>query len=255
MTPDGPLVFIHIPKTAGTSLRIAFASILGDEETLWVYPRASWATPAADVADLAPKRLSRARLVMGHFMFGLHHQLPPGSRYATVLRRPVDRVISAYFHNVRAIRRRTKDGRPMNAWQRAIAEDGIGLAGFARSEAGGRRVAPSQNQQVRMIAGRNHIGGDPEATELLDIALEHVERDFAAVGITDDAGGFAAALAAREGWGEGIELPTVNRNPGRPAEGEIDPAELAVVKEHNALDIALYDHIVGLIAKAGSPLV
>lgn len=143
----------------------------------------------------------------------------------------------------------------MNAWQQAIAEQGLGLAEFARSEAGGSKVAPSQNQQVRMIAGRNHVGAGAEDPALLEIALEHLDRDFTAVGITTESAEFAAALAEREGWGDGIAVPSLNRNRRRPASRDIDPEDLAAVAEHNALDISLYETVAARIEEVGVPLV
>src|SRR5262245_55386068 len=84
------LVFDHLPRTGGTSVRIALATALGDDGHV---PEDSW--PHHIAIKSAQKRL----LLAGHFWFFPGETLAPGWAYATLLRDPVDRVLSQYaFH-------------------------------------------------------------------------------------------------------------------------------------------------------------
>ena len=52
---------------------------------------------AAHLRELSQRRLQKTRMFKGHMVFGLHEVLPQPATYITVLRDPVDRVISAFY--------------------------------------------------------------------------------------------------------------------------------------------------------------
>lgn len=232
------VVFIHIPKTAGSSLRSAMTSVLTGNELLSVYPRAEWATPARAVPDLPSERREAARLVFGHFSHGLHRHFSQPTAYATVVRDPVERVLSAYFHEVRGIERRRVDGRPLTRWQQAIAEDEIDPVAYARGRPPGRRVAHTQNLQTRMIAGVMHVDGDPEHPDLLELALANLPS-FAVLGTTQRLGDVAVHLVDAIGVDADLDVPELNRNVGRPRAGDLERADIEEIRDHNRLDVEL----------------
>lgn len=83
------IVFLHLMKTAGTSMRERLEEIAG-KEPVWrvdVEGRPSHAKPA----DLA-----RYRVVMGHMTFTDTRQIPSPRRVFTVLREPRERVVSLF---------------------------------------------------------------------------------------------------------------------------------------------------------------
>ena len=90
------VIFLHLPKTAGTTLNRLIE---------WEYPLSEmysidpvlfrWS--AAHLRKLSPDRLKKTRMFKGHMLFGLHEALPQPATYITVLRDPVDRVLSAFY--------------------------------------------------------------------------------------------------------------------------------------------------------------
>ena len=92
--PAGPLLFMHIPKTAGTTLRAVVERQYRPTTLFSLYPghEAQLDALRVRVSDRPPAA------VMGHFRFGLHAAFPAGGRYVTFLRDPVDQVISHYNH-------------------------------------------------------------------------------------------------------------------------------------------------------------
>jgi len=113
--PARPIVFLHIPKTAGLSLRSVlervyagypyeFIGNLGDEHKEFA------ARPLAERARFA--------LISGHLPWGAQ-VLVPDSRAITFVRDPVERVISAYYFNKRA---------PNALHHRTINDKGLTLA-------------------------------------------------------------------------------------------------------------------------------
>ena len=93
------LVYIHIPKTAGTSLRKLISRR---------YPgRFAKAPNTFSHAEVAEERLRaqvandpRPLAIGGHIVFGLRDALPADARYLTVLRDPVERTLSHYGYLV-----------------------------------------------------------------------------------------------------------------------------------------------------------
>lgn len=93
-------VFIHIPRTAGTSIRIYAERVLGEAAILPVY--GDDITNAEAVIKSAP--LEKLQMVRGHMTTRCLEWIPEGWKRVTFVRNPIDRVASLY----RYIRR---DGR------------------------------------------------------------------------------------------------------------------------------------------------
>jgi hypothetical protein len=84
---DDILYFLHIPKTAGTTL-ISILDSFFDYDT--IYPEQLW----HNLLKNRSTNFSRFRLIRGHFGYGLCRLLPKKPVIMTMLRNPVDRHIS-----------------------------------------------------------------------------------------------------------------------------------------------------------------
>lgn len=106
-----PRLFVHIPKTAGTSLRIAAETCFGPSGVLRDYGPESKETsqhikdlvyaggdPAAITTALVEHR---AKLVSGHFPLTKYRDIFCLSDTATLLRNPVEQVVSHYQHMIK----------------------------------------------------------------------------------------------------------------------------------------------------------
>jgi len=91
---DDILYFLHIPKTAGTTL-ISILDSFFDYDT--IYPEQLW----HNLLKNRPTNFSRFRLIRGHFGYGLCRLLPKKPVIMTMLRNPVDRHISGIEHQIR----------------------------------------------------------------------------------------------------------------------------------------------------------
>lgn len=217
-----PLVVLHLPKTAGTTLRHAVEVAARDEQVETLYGDGSVEAFLED-----SERRRRAEVVIGHLSYGMHRHLGPSARYVTLLRDPVDRAVSEYHfiashpeHDEHAEARR----RPLLdfvAW---------------RADAG------RANPQTALIARSSglHRGDDPVTEEDLDRALDRLDRRFAVVGLTDRFDESLAALCVWAGW-EPPRYLDRNVTPSRPAVEELDPAtrdRIAEVHRHDAVLVA-----------------
>ena len=93
---SAPLLFSHVPKTAGTSLRILAARFMADAAFVYSGEFSLLSPNIEFIKGFREKPLPR--LIMGHFSYGVHRFIGASPRYACVMRDPVQRVVSFYRH-------------------------------------------------------------------------------------------------------------------------------------------------------------
>ena len=106
-----PLLFVHIPKTAGSSFRKGIDKLFGEHASMRDYGLKSPETsdevhrsmyPAADPWRLsAALTAGRTRMLVGHFPVMRYAGLFDARKIFTIVREPVQRVVSEYGHYVR----------------------------------------------------------------------------------------------------------------------------------------------------------
>lgn len=132
------LIFLHIPKTAGTTLQWIIERQYDPSEIYTL--RGQHDVPALEQLPLEQKL--RLRAIKGHMGFGIHRTLPQPSTYLTLLRDPVDRVISSYYYI-----RRT----PKHPHYDAIASENLSLEEFIRR--GISKIATDNGQTRLSLVG------------------------------------------------------------------------------------------------------
>ena len=88
------LYFLHIPKTAGVTLYHILENNFDYES---IYREHIWAKLFVKFPNL-----SDFKLIMGHFGYGIHRILSQEPLFVTMLRNPVERVISNFEHELRS---------------------------------------------------------------------------------------------------------------------------------------------------------
>lgn len=214
---DAPLdFFVHIPKTAGLTmlgiLRDAYSpdsilSLRGVEE----------AKRPAILAGASP----RIRVVAGHVHSNYSRHLPRPCRTFTILREPIDRVLSLYYFVAR--------------------EKGMGNHGaVVRGELTiGEMARRHGSMQARYVAGY-----EPTAVvsddQLLHEARTILAEKMATFGLTERFDESLLLLNSALGWNvRGYHRENVTRK--RPQPAEIDPADLEIIRQHCAVDREFYE--------------
>jgi hypothetical protein len=85
---DKVTFFLHITKTAGGSLKALFEKSLQDQVVFF---------NASQEADM-PEIHENVKMIFGHFTHGIHEKFGLDATYACVLRNPLNRTISHYYH-------------------------------------------------------------------------------------------------------------------------------------------------------------
>lgn len=213
------LIFLHIPKTAGTTLNRIIESQYSPFAIFTMDPYRIRAT-AERFKRLPEARRRRLRVVRGHLFYGLHQFLPQGATYITMLRDPVARVLSAYYFVLR---------RPLNPLHRKLKRERLGVEDCLRL------FPHRQNLQCRFIAGVE----DPVASDerLLETAKENLTKSFSVVGICERFEESLLLMSKTFGWDVAFyENKKVSKS--RPV---VEPNLVALIREHNRLDDELYE--------------
>lgn len=102
---DSIVIFTHIPKTAGTSLRHIIQSQFQPQQVFEFYHLKTQPPKVLKGIEkynnLTANQKKAIKFVSGHVGFGLHEFLPRPCTYITVLRDPVERVVSYYYFLLR----------------------------------------------------------------------------------------------------------------------------------------------------------
>src|SRR5438128_9800911 len=97
------LIFLHIGKTAGSTLRTVIHRNYSSSDVSLIRsePEAGSERPrrertVRDFAGLPEEVRARPRVFEGHIIFGIHEYVPHPSTYITILRDPVKLAVSQY---------------------------------------------------------------------------------------------------------------------------------------------------------------
>jgi hypothetical protein len=238
---DIALIFVHPPKTAGSTL----SRIMDWEYSprhicnidgrfyYWSFQR---------VSRWPKERLAKMKLFKGHMPFGLHRFIPQPTTYITVLRDPINRTISEYYYGRH---RRTHPIVDRDAKRLSLEEY---LA-----------KVPYNNPQTKAIAGvdlpyqyhfytalpSHHFYSGPCTAETLETAKANLSRHFSLVGLTERFEETLALAKVLFGW----KIPyytSIRQGPKRPKKEDVSPQQRALIAEYHKFDMDLYSFGVSL---------
>lgn len=224
------IIFLHLPKTAGTTLNRLIE---------WEYPLREmysvdpvlYEWSAARLRKLSERRLRTTRMFKGHMLFGLHEVLPQPATYITVLRDPVERVLSAFYFM------RSYKLHPLY-WK--LRNEKWTVEEFAQRY-------PRDNVQCKIIANAHYHASCTQ--EVLDRAIEHLNKHFSVVGLSERFEESLALMKLRFGW-QLKSYSSFNVTRARPKKGDLPQAILDLIAEKNRFDVELYQHATGLFESA-----
>jgi hypothetical protein len=213
------IIFLHVPKTAGSTLRHIIEREHDPTRLLHLYD----SDFAEELAAIPQTRMARLRVVMGHFYFGAHTFLSQPSAYITFLRDPIDRVISEYYFVRRS---------PAHHFHDSARR--ISLEEFVKY--------CSDNNQTRQLAGRCGVPSlGTDSSEMLNTAKKNLAEYFSVVGVTEEFDSSLILISRLMGWRHPFYVrKNVTRH--HPGKEQLRPETLRVVQAYNELDLELHSY-------------
>ncbi|WP_084191481.1 sulfotransferase family 2 domain-containing protein [Algiphilus aromaticivorans] len=221
------IVFLHVPKAAGATLRKQLLSIYGAGHVFWFRP-GHVHEDREKLKKMDSVERSALKAVTGHIRFGFVDRfLRQPLAYITLLRDPIERIRSYYQFVL------DTPSHPHHAVSRE--KD---LAGFAGSD-----IPGLHDLQTRMISGKT--GHRLIGKDVYELAEENLAQ-FALVGVQERYGDFLQRLALWAGWQELAPVESVHQVSQR---ADVSNAARDVILERNRWDLALHERARGAWVK------
>lgn len=239
MKTDSVILYLHIPKTGGTTLNACIYHQWRQDGDAWsaesgylhngiyYFPVGFFKTPDLSVPDHVRRAIGRedVRAVLGHFWFGIHRYVNAPSTYITLLREPIQRTFSLYRHLYRH--------RPDVSLLEFVSEP---------------PYIEVDNDQTRRIAGLEpELNGCGRHT--LARAKENLRRDFTVVGLTERFDETLILLKRTFGWRRKLWYYPKNENREAPRT-PLSAGDIAAIQQRNEFDMNLYEFANELLDEA-----
>jgi sulfotransferase famil protein len=225
---DTTLIFLHIPKTAGTTLHHILERCYPKDQIF------TFKDPIDQAAIEKFKRLAESRhepyrLLKGHLSFGFHRHLAGPWTYFTFLREPIARVLSFYYY---------ARSHPDHYLYSFLRRSDVDLKTLLRQRT--PTTIELFNLQTRMIAGDEWQNPGLSADCVaLERAKKNLRTHFQFVGLTEEFDASLKHLSAIFGWRSGsYSKKNVTRR--KPPIEIIDTETRELLRAANVFDIELY---------------
>jgi hypothetical protein len=235
---DGALVvFVHIPKTAGSTLETMLRDQYSSAETYKINYNGS-RKQVRRLKDALRLQRGTLRLVHGHMDFSWSAMMPADTRFFTLLRDPVDRVMSHYYHY------RQETATPLHPLAMHSS-----LLQWVR-DCG---IDEMDNGQTRRIAGAMPLPCGAVTSKTLEQAKANLASKFAVVGLTERFDESQILIHREFGWPL-RRYPRRRVNAKRAQRSEVGEDVLREIEKCNRFDLELYRFAVELFEKRSSQI-
>lgn len=237
--------FLHIPKTAGTTVHHILLNCFPGGRSFTNAERGNNQNVDPSTFDF----------VSGHFNYSyLKERGLTGHRIVTILRDPVGRALSHFYFlkQDRLLDLVEQEDEGYDKSELELARELLAkarendLAGFMRKEPFLAEITLG-NYQTRLMGAPDKLS--PLNSSHLDLAREHLRNCFF-VGLTERMNESVALLCRRMGWPEILPQGSLNSNKENKGKRQQPPELLQALNDLNRMDQVLYQEATSLFEEA-----
>lgn len=224
---------MHTPKTGGSTLVHVLKRRFHKSQTLSIYP------PVRELdylQDLNREELSNLQLLHGHIEYGVHKLLQQPCDYITMLREPVSRLISHYYHVLADQDHYLHD---------EVIQSKMNLKDYVKSGISNEL----DNGQIRLLSGTYHNEFGSITDKELQIAKTNISEHFVDVGITDKFDETLFVLKHSLGWKSVPYYIKWRVSKNKPEYKDIPKSTIVAIEKSNELDCELYEYASNILDK------
>jgi len=222
------VIFIHCPKTGGTTLGDVLRRQYGAERVRWVDGYKLEAEAEA-LAALPEPALAAIDAFCGHMPVGLGELLSCPCTYITLLRDPVERIVSHYHWVLRT---------PSARLHAEVVSRRMTLRRYVEESSGARFF---NNGQTRVLGATSMVADTPATQATLEAAKNNLER-FGVVGLAERFDESLLLMRRELGWHWPVYRP-LKVSVGRPHAPDLADEDREAIVARNLLDADLHDHV------------
>lgn len=212
-TPRGtaPLIFVHIFKTAGCTIRNILRHNYWPKFIFTIDPNNR---SVDDLLALTQEERDQIKVLQGHFPYGLHRYFSKPPKYFTMLREPIDRITSLYYYQKER--------------ERSFAN--LSFEDFCRYQC-------HNNLQTRFVAGK--ADSSMPKDKLLELAKLNLLNNYACFGLTEEFDLSLLLLKKRVGL-KTVFYKKTNTTKKRIKTADIPDRIRKIICDNNQHDLELY---------------
>lgn len=234
---ENRVIFIHIPKTGGMTFHKILENQYRKDEFFLLHP---FTEKYDDFMKLVNTHPNRIKCLAGHIPYGYHSLFSGKCAYVTMLRNPIERVISQYYYACYLLKHTNTEGKWYHNYK-------INLNSFMEYIDSEYFAA---NIQTMFISGKRLTCKNKdnfERADTEDLTYDDLEmaknnlRENIIFGLTEKFDESLMLMKNELNWGN-IMYQKVNITPNKPLVDDLDIEIINAIKEKNKYDIELYDY-------------
>jgi hypothetical protein len=219
------VLFDHLPKCGGTTVTRYLYEQYPAHEIFQIDGRQPLKSVETFLAK-TPTERAKYRLIAGHLAHELLDALPTDLVSITILRNPVDRVISHYFYVLQ------DKGHYLH---RSVKEQSIDLLTYVNSG-----NAELNDWYTVHFTGLTKVEARELGDEAVKQALQTIRDRYDVVGMLDQIETCMQKIKTIAGFRADFGGYHLNKTESRPALEEIDEDVISAIQANNTLDLKLY---------------